>query len=563
MEGTSRSTHAAALLRDFPKTPSGFVRIPEKLLIDCNRIFDNYIFCESLGNGVKSYVCTSCYAHWHTPERTENWKVREIAQRHHNDVAHCPHCGDQVQIKSIGKSRTRRSLDQTRHMLFLWAASESLVFGAAAYVFKNYSDEYETLQLDYSIDALYTFEPGESHSWKTQYDYKAGCHGRLFNETRTTAVPFAANIANWYVSPVGLTDAVENSFLRYCAYDKGVLHYNHAKCDFSYCDYIPDEEYAGESIVLWLADYCRYPKIEMLAKLGFTGIINDTVMNKRRYPKLLNWRASTPHGFFRMSKRDFAALAKYGQAVHTYNLAELREMRKLDETVSINDYWRYKSQYSIDTLIGAATRADVGFAKLTRYLDGASMTRMIYTSTTKAQTYRDYLDMAEAIGFDLAQNAVKFPKNLDEAHDRATAAYNAIKIERQKHEGEALHAELQARFAYEDDDFFIRAPYCAAEIVAEGQAIHHCVAGYADRHCKGKTVILLLREKSAPNVPYFTVEMDPVGGVHMKQIHGLRNKDPDTPELVAFVKAYKQHLAGRQQKVYEAKNKTADIDAAV
>lgn len=558
MEGTSKSTHADALLRDFP-------RIPADLLTDCNRLFDNYIFFEPIGRGEKQYICTACYQRWYTPSCLETYEANQIAHARHNDTVQCPHCSERVTLKSLGTARSRRSLDAVRHILFLWAASENLVCGAAAYVYKNYSDEFETLQLDYSVDALYTFEPGETHSWRRKWCYapQNTWMGR-FEETRTTATPFASNIASWIVSPVGLTEAVQNSFLRYCAFDKGVRQYNYRICaSASDTDELPDDAYCGEHIVKWLADYCRYPKIEMLAKLGFTQIINDTVLDKRRYPKLLNWRASTPHGFFRMPKSEFAVLARYAQSVDVNTLRELRDMREADEPAGIEDHFRYKSRYTISTLIGVKKRAGVSLAKLVRYLDGARMNKQIVTDSYKAQTYRDYLDMAEAVGFDLTQDAVKFPKNLEEAHDRALSAFNAIKIERQKHEGAELYEKLSERFAYEDEEFLIRPPCCAAEIVAEGQALHHCVAGYADRHCNGKTVILLLRKKSAPDVPYFTIEMDPVGGVYMKQIHGLRNIAPDTPELAAFVNAYKQYLADRQRKAYKTKNEAVDIVAAV
>ena len=559
MEGTSKTTHADALLRDFPHTPSGGVRIPEHLLTDCNRLFDNYIFYETVGRGEKRYICTNCYQRWCTASRMESYAEREIAQQKHNDVVYCPHCGERLTLKNLGVSKTRRSLDQTRHLLFLWAASENLVYGAAAYVYKKYSDECETLQLDYSVDVLYTFEPGESHSWRNRTRYQFGDWRMNYDETHTTAIPFASNIAYWAVRPVGLYDAVQGSFLRYCAYDAAVHNYNCRICDLTIADgdYIPDEEYAGENIVLWLADYCRYPKLEMLAKLGFRLIINGTTMAKRRWAGVLNWNAKTPQGFFKMSKADFKMLTKYAREISVSDLQDLEAARAHDKHLTIDDFMQYKRDFAIEILTAVAKRSEMPFARLVKYLNVVDIGGIYDSPSIRLTTYRDYLDMAESLGFDLTQEAVRIPKKLKSAHDRAVEAYNAAKVEREKHAGEALYSELAEQYAYENEAFLIRPPYCAAEIVAEGQALHHCVAGYAARHCKGKTVILFLRRKEDPDVPYFTMEMDPVGGLHIMQIHGLRNKNPDTPELCAFVESFKRHLRDEKAKKESKSNESA------
>lgn len=575
MTGKSRSAHADALLRDFPQTPSGRVHIPEKLLEQCNGLFDNYIFYEPVGRRAKRFVCTACYRQWETDltESYEDWIMgtdaeRALARRVHGDVVACPHCGAEVQMRSLGRSlgrsKSRRSLDQTRHLLFLWAASKNLVYGAAAYVYKRYSDEYETLQLDYSPDVLYTFEPGESHSWRASPVNMGGGHREYnaFQEGQTTCVPFAVNIAFWSVQPVGLTEAVDNSFLRYCAYDKAVRFYNRNLCDYT-DDYIPDEAYAGEKLVLWLADYCRYPQIEMLAKLDFIRLLGATVLAKRRYPRLLDWRAKTPQGFFRMSKAEFRQLAKNAGNINIDKLEAIQEARKLYPKLPCADILRYTEDYS-DTdktvaMLRLAKDAEISPTRMDSYLarqpcpDG----RYYWTKASALTEYRDYIDMAGKLGYDLTQEVVRLPKNMSDAHDRAVAAYNAVKIEQGKDAGRELHEKLQKQFGYTGETFFIRAPYCAAEIIAEGQALRHCVAGYADRHCEGRTVILFLRRVDAPDTPLYTIEMDPVSGTQLRQLHGKGNKEPVDPARDAFVEEWLAWLkAGKDRRQGKIKTKT-------
>ncbi len=46
------------------------------------------------------------------------------------------------------------------------------------------------------------------------------------------------------------------------------------------------------------------------------------------------------------------------------------------------------------------------------------------------------------------------------------------------------------------------------ELIAEGKALHHCVANYAQDHAEGKTAIFFIRKTSAPDEPFYTLEFD-------------------------------------------------------
>lgn len=56
---------------------------------------------------------------------------------------------------------------------------------------------------------------------------------------------------------------------------------------------------------------------------------------------------------------------------------------------------------------------------------------------------------------------------------------------------------------------FIRPIDSAEEIVREGEEQNNCVAGYANRHADGETIIMVLRKRSEPRKPWHTVEIDP------------------------------------------------------
>ena len=76
-----------------------------------------------------------------------------------------------------------------------------------------------------------------------------------------------------------------------------------------------------------------------------------------------------------------------------------------------------------------------------------------------------------------------------------------------------------------------------AEIMNEGQMLHHCVGGYATRHLERGTTILFLRANETPDKSYYTIEVRNIDTCpNVVQIHGFGNKwignDPDAMRFV-------------------------------
>lgn len=121
-----------------------------------------------------------------------------------------------------------------------------------------------------------------------------------------------------------------------------------------------------------------------------------------------------------------------------------------------------------------------------------------------------------------AHDAVMELKRLQDEED--AAIYNAAEAERRKKEEERrkkLDKERQA-YEYEDDQFIIRLPKDANEIVREGSTQHICIGGYVSRHSMGDTNLFFLRQKSAPETPFYAIEMN--NSYSIVQIHGFGNR---------------------------------------
>ena len=104
----------------------------------------------------------------------------------------------------------------------------------------------------------------------------------------------------------------------------------------------------------------------------------------------------------------------------------------------------------------------------------------------------DYIDMLRLFGKDLHNAKYVCPTNLKAEHDRYVikrAKANAqAEIEKQLAK-EAEYREAKARFfglVFSDGIISIRVLESVAEIIAEGQTMHHCVAGY---HSKTDSLI--------------------------------------------------------------------------
>ena len=82
------------------------------------------------------------------------------------------------------------------------------------------------------------------------------------------------------------------------------------------------------------------------------------------------------------------------------------------------------------------------------------------------------------------------------------------------------HEKRRKLYGFSDDNYLVRVAETSAEIVNEGNRLHHCVGGYVDRHLTCKTTILFIRAQSAPATPLYTVEMRDGKPI---QVHGDHN----------------------------------------
>ncbi len=303
------------------------------------------------------------------------------------------------------------------------------------------------------------------------------------------------------------------------------------KSPFRYC-VAEEAERKFSKFLHFLTACCFYPRqIEMLMKAGMSNVVGDLVERGVKHATVINWDEPSPAKAFKVSRQDMKAFLDTNRNIEIMELHKrLKGRIPMDECAG----WLADGLYVKGTF-HAAKKWNLAPEKLMRYLAGqVGCARYGGMSSMRSvlQHWEDYLNAAEAMGYQLHREDVLLPKALGAAHDSATARHqNKMERERKKAQAEKdrlaeerydeRRQKLEKKYGFAMDGYVIRAPLGKDEILAEARKLQHCVGGYADRHIQGKTTILFMRKVKKPDEPWLTIEMN---GNKLVQIHGFKNE---------------------------------------
>lgn len=300
----------------------------------------------------------------------------------------------------------------------------------------------------------------------------------------------------------------------------------------------------------YLEALLEYPQLEMLFKMGFYNLTCDLVY--RSSPKYaLDCTGKKPFDILRVWPEDIATLRRMnGKAA---DLTHFQKYRKKDIRPKVRteisawmdkhgiqedyDILRLMERMTIQKLFGYAEKQ---FAVLHSRKNRNGQTR--YESMSRIlDEYRDYLRMCEEQQYDMGNTFVLFPRNLQQAHDRISDYIKAKLDAEQKRKFLALYRKVSKSLCFEKDGLVIAFPRSPKDIVAEGNALRHCVGGYVSRVANGNCIILFLRQAGKTKESFYTIE---VRDGDVAQVRGLQNCEP-TPEVKSFIAAWKQDVLQR------------------
>lgn len=204
-------------------------------------------------------------------------------------------------------------------------------------------------------------------------------------------------------------------------------------------------------------------------------------------------------------------------------------------------------------------------AKIWRYLtkqrtlSGKAMRKLL-------QTWKDYLNMADKARMDIQNSMILYPKDLYAAHQQMILLIQEGEMEKEARKLEKKWPQVNQilpalkKYEYTKGGYTIVTPKNILDIVKEGHALQHCVHTcdfYFDRIQKHESYLFFLRRASAPDTPWYTLEVEPSGNIRQKRTIG-DNQGKDLEEAVKFLKAWQKDFYRKLTKEEKEQGKRAD-----
>ena len=482
--------------------------------------FKRYLFYDTWGlRNFREYYCPFC-GRFEIERPYHDAYIEDPFSFHHNDLANCPMCHEELTLICLGRMRNMRSLEQWGRLLFVRANGDRLTISAGTAV-RRFDPEDLDPWPEYHETMRFVISPGRRQGWKKQTIWE-GCWpvGHQWLETKTVFETFQSN---YFASTEGTgyvvgAENIEKTDMKYCQLLP--FAWKVWNVDLLEQDGYPASPVRG--LVSYLAEYSRRPQIEMLVKLGFEDVV-QRLLERGSLPKtVVDWKAKTPAAFFRMTKEEFRDFCELkGQ----YADIELFREGSHDPAgdMSLTEYVAARNYLDRETrnFFNLCGNRGISARQALRYIheqapEGAN-------GAATFIRWKDYIDMAVELGRNMTFRRNLFPEDLWEAHDAATALVKRTRQSKENKKYGTRFRWLKKKYAYTDGRLLVKVPVNAKDIELEGKTLQHCVGGYANRHILGQTTILFLRKAEAPEERYITIEIDDAL-CRIRQVHGFRNE---------------------------------------
>lgn len=474
--------------------------------------FSRYIYYRRQGKTVKGY-CTECRSEIEQPAGKGTL---------HNRRGICPNCGREITFKAVGKST--RVCDWTH-----FGTLERIRGGLLLRCYEGYRsycsghEEKKDGHWGWVLDSDY-------HSPKTEYwemrryfvadDGKTRGYERYMGDEWHEFSSFAKDFIGYLYT--GNLDILQDTPWKFSGIG-----------DFA--------EHVGPfNIENFLVSAISYPSVEYLVKLGFYRLLKSK-LGDETYAVALRLNGKAPGEILQVDKQDIDYVRRMD-----FNCRELIFFRGLRKqgTMLPDAYWEWLRKVPCDHR---------NFYCLRNYLNvrpAVNYFRKICPSGTTCtcnliSDYKDYLDMAKQLGYDMKSKSVLFPRNIKKAHDAVNKLLQVKKDKETDGKIRKREAELNRKYAFEADGLLIRAPRDMGDFIDEGSMQNNCVARmYMKPHAKGSTDILFMRRADDPDKSFCTVE---ICKGEIQQFRAKDNKEPPA-DAKKFMRKFEKEKLPRKEK---------------
>lgn len=311
----------------------------------------------------------------------------------------------------------------------------------------------------------------------------------------------------------------------------------------------------GHQMVVNLDNYftvrAKVPQLEQIWKAGLPRLADEIASRSKSIRELFKEPSSTV--LTRALGLDKQRLARLRQSNGGMNFLRWLQFEKKAGMSIPDEVLGWFCEQSI-------TRADLDFIwdKMSPVQIYNYLRRQAKSSQEKVlqvlTTWRDYLSMSERLGLDTNDEIIYRVKLLRRRHDELVLrcrqkdkATQAAEVLKKFPEVDRICRSIKEKYEYANGEYAVVAPNGALDIIVEGDILCHCLRGserYWDRIQTHESYILFLRRVSAPDTPYYTLEVEPDGTVRQKRTKFDR-QEPDIEDAKKFLAEWQRTIARR------------------
>ena len=478
--------------------------LPDNLESYCEKhLFDAYIFISPLNKqGTRPARCSHCGAEYEAPKTARSGQPTS-----------CPVCGK----SAVYRATWIKSDIKNSSQICIAANVDGQILLRWVNVYRRFVAPFSSAEYefdDYAYNLFLRNEKTYFYKWQVcgcyygQWDWYRGAIGDLCNDT--TAV---------------YMDNLRDVFgVKYCGIDlQAILSAAGGKYQFAHL----------------LDNLQRIPATEYLLKMGMTNLAASV-------KSILGVRGCKCPSFTGVLGVDSQLMPLYRDANVTF--AEHSVIKRYGKFVSreLLDLYRGLNIPSNEVEKAENVITQMSFSKFVHYFHKQKRLNPERDIGHILVSYRDYLDMSNALGVDMSHKSIRHPRNCVEAHNQILPRFNAVKNEVEDKlfikAVEGIYAALRLT-AFEKDGFCIALPQKRSDLITEGQTLNHCVGGdrYYKNHIAGTKLIFFVREVKNRAKPFFTMEVD-MGTYSICQLYGFGDCSAP-PDVWKFAEAFVKRLA--------------------
>ena len=482
-------------------------------------IMEHYIFYKYQKNGATNGYCTYCKKH--VPIRSPKY----------NQKGHCNICGQPVTFRSVGKSG---------RFCTKW---------------------YRVYLVQRRKTSGFVIRIFQARTWYKKAGY-ADCETTCHEEQRRIFSANGKEISNFVY---GLFKRREMRWILYWKpwyYTCCGIQYKGNVYPYTLSDLSRHElketglrEYAlrqkkidpGKYLYLWQT----YPVLEQIVKAGLFQLVDDIL--EYRATDAIKRKGRKPTDFLSVTKKEFRRLRDMnGGAKELKWLQFEKSSGRIIKDEEI--YWMAKEELEPKDLQFVLDRMSI--CQVRHYLmkqsekSGDDISHIL-------QVWKDYLSIAGKLRLDVYDSIIYRASDLQRRHSEAVIQMEEKKKEIRRRELEEKYVgfqeqliALKEKYEFSAGEYQIVAPKSIDDILYEGDTLHHCVNktdNYFDRIASKESYILFLRKKENPEVPFYTLEVEPNGTIRQKRAEFDRqNKDID--EVTSFLRLWQKEIQKRLTK---------------